>query len=193
MTGVTEANKMMNALRMGGIDATILDTVTGVKHRNWAANANGQVMPMLVANSAYQANYVIKCDSLQKRKHNWISIENLRRELGIQVSIKPTGYVTFMNGVLLSNRGQRYRPIRSMPRPMVEAEAATFVITTNDGTLNYRYSDFLMAEKAVPPDAVERPVVPLGTTALLSTEQRIEEDGPTSSMADLQEHVGEEM
>jgi hypothetical protein len=181
------ANRMLNALRIGGYDASVIDPHTGIKHWNWAANSNGQVMPMLVSNMDFPINYILPCHTLRRRQRSWMNLGWMTRGVTIEVSMEPKGYVAYVSGERIVTRGAPYVPIVRVPKPFAESQAATFVITTNDGRLNYQYADFSLAERDVPPDRTERSAAPVATKVLLSTEAAIEGDGQTGMMEPMHE------
>jgi len=72
-----DANKAMSLFRLGGINATMYDSSTGRALRNWAANSNGQVVPVLPPGRVGAATYKFPVQHLNARKNNWMTLPNI--------------------------------------------------------------------------------------------------------------------
>ncbi|QJW70336.1 coat protein [Erysiphe necator associated totivirus 6] len=171
------ANKMLLALRVGGYDATMYDAMTGKKYKNWAANANGHVMPDIPGTGAANL-FVMPMHTLIKRAKNWIEIIQSGRQLDIKVKVNPKTYALFNNGKLTYSNVKVYNPNILMPGTIKDVPISTAVVRTSAKLSQYYYQDFLLDEV----DVIEDPTsqsVPVGTAALLASDIVIEQDGQT--------------
>lgn len=165
----SDTNKMLVALRVAGYDATAIDVFNGRRHRNWAANSNGQVMPDVRDNGVYNL-FIIERSSIVKRKKSWADISFAGDKLSIKVSITPKTYATFLNGKLTSTVARRYSPVIEMPIPSSSVNMSTAVIRTNARLTKYMYKDFQLKE-SVDAEVIPSRSVPVGTAELHSTEE----------------------
>ncbi|QJW70338.1 coat protein [Erysiphe necator associated totivirus 7] len=169
------ANKMLLALRVGGYDASVYDAMSGKRYKNWAANANGHVMPDIPGAGAANL-YVMPLSSLLKRSKNWIDIIPSGRSLEIGVVLKPKTYALFNNGKLTYSNVKMYHPNVLMPGTIKDTPIATAVIRTSAKLSQYFYQDFLLEEVDVQEDPTSQSV-PVGTAALLASDTVIEQAG----------------
>lgn len=177
------ANRMMNIMRITGNDVTVQDMITQIKHKNWAANSNGQVMPMFKPNEQFGA-YRIKMTDIVARKKNWLKIDNVVGNLEISVAIRPKTYVIMLNGKFAEQAMSQYKPVKSIPKPLAAIEFTDVVLQTSSQNLPYNYKDFLLLAPQLVNVVATSSLEPLANEQLRRQEPLIEEDGQQEELTD---------
>lgn len=143
--GTTESddiNKAMSIFRIGGYDVTMIDLTTNLQFRNWASNANGQVMPIVLPGVKNFGGYRIPVKNINARRRNWMYMPNIIDSITMTAKIRIKGYVIMTNGELISNYMQRYKPITTPPK-IIDTEAMILVdMKTSHSAVEYRYKGF---------------------------------------------------
>lgn len=164
-----QANKAMSILRIAGWDAACVDTYTGERYKNWAANANGQVMPMIRDTTGF-SKYMIPAASLVRRDHCWLDLPLRPMDMKIRVKLDIKSYAIILNGRLVNIDCGEYSPVLEAPKVYSPGAATEVVLTTSGKMESYDYSDFtlVMGHTAEQPNSWSEPV---GTPVLQSTEE----------------------
>nr|WAK77450.1 MAG: capsid protein [Totiviridae sp.] len=150
-----EANKLMSIFRVGGLDITVYDPKDKVYHKNWAANSNGQVMPLLNPDKNSKFGYYAEFESIVRRKNSWLKLGTLDGECQLNIKIRPVDYAFYENGKTIRSFVRKYQPVLTIPERLDEATAATFVYKTRRSLGEYYYKDFVIAET----DTTRKPYV----------------------------------
>jgi hypothetical protein len=138
-------NKALSILRIGGYDAVMVDRLTGLSYRNWAANSNGQVMPMLPPKVKGKSTYIIPINTIVKRKRNWMDLGNLTDSVTLNAKINLVGYVIMTNGKMVSTYLPKYQNIKVYPKSMDKEEMVAVEMKTSATSIKYHYSGFMLA------------------------------------------------
>lgn len=149
-TNANTANKFMSILRMGGYDCEAFDGIDGRIYKNWAANSNGQVMPMIKDQPDDVSLFVFPRKHMRKRKHNWIDLERDMCLTEIHVELAPITYALYVNGQSERARTIEFRPVVEVPERWDQDKSAGFVYRTRPHLGEYHFKDFVMAETANP-------------------------------------------
>lgn len=161
-TDSDQMNKAMSIFRIGGYDAVMIDRLTGLSFRNWAANSNGQVMPMLPPGMKGKSTYIIPFKTLNKRRKCWMDIGEITDKITLTAKIDLKGYVIMLNGKVVSTYLPAYRPINVYPKTMNKEETTLVEMKTSSTTIKYRYAGFTLA--------ASQAEAPPARTQLLSTD-----------------------
>lgn len=78
-----------------------------------------------------------------------------RGRVKLTVDVKPYGYVLFYNGSQAIMDVKNYVPVGPDDKLLKESEVLGLTVTTNDGKMPYRYSDFLFRQTLVEPETAE--------------------------------------
>lgn len=180
-------NKAMSILRIGGYDAVMTDRLSGLSFRNWAANSNGQVMPMLPPGLKGKSTYVIPFNTIVKRKKHWMEIGNLTESVTMTAKIKLNGYVILTNGKMVSTYMPKYRSIITYPKSMDKEEMVAVEMKTSATAIKYRYAGFLLAASQVEAPPARSQLLSTDILGSQPTETLSEEVGAMEESSDLQE------
>nr|UUV42483.1 MAG: capsid protein [Hanko totivirus 1] len=142
--GSSLANKALNALRVVGYDAILTNAVSGMKYRNWAANANGHVMPMVPPDSG-NGMYYIRVDDISVRRHHWVELPVGQGNIQLKLKLKPTSYAIMLSGKLLTNYAGTRKLITHVPQPLQGYSFGGVVFQTTSTNLPYRGKHFQLA------------------------------------------------
>jgi hypothetical protein len=154
-TDPREANKMMAMMRVAGYDVTARAVLYGKTVRNWAANSNGQVMPMFMPEQDIEDVYAVKLTDIQQRAQHWLSLPNFTGNVKFTCGIKPRSYVILENGKFLHNASTGFTYVRSAygDGKLPNVHTALAPVKTMPSALPYRYADFHLTEAPDPPGA----------------------------------------
>lgn len=167
------ANKAMCILRVAGYDAMASSSATGLTYKNWAANSNGQVMPIFAPHKNNADAYRIGLNTIARRKNCWTHLPTISRDLKMSVKINVIDYVAFQNGEAIRRVSSIYRRVEKPIRMLREGEATTIEIKTQPSRLQYSYSDFRLA--AIGGTTVA-PLLVSQATTLLQQEDILQEE-----------------
>lgn len=145
-TDANSANKFMSIMRIGGYDVEGFDGIDGKRYKNWAANSNGQVMPMVQDQPDGMSAFIFPRASMRKRKHNWIDLERDRTTLEVGITLKPITYALYVNGKTERPITTRYEPLCEVPERWDQEKSAGFVYKTKATLGKYEFQDFVIAE-----------------------------------------------
>lgn len=176
-TSSDHANKAMSLFRLGGFDATLIDGTTGRAMRNWAANSNGQVVPVLPPGIVGASTYKFPTRFLNKRKNSWMDLPNVVGELTMTAKIKIKGYVILQNGKFISNFLPAYRAITVYPKALSSESMTTIPMKTDPTALKYRYKGFTLAASQQNAPVVHLQSSPMDTIDSQPVELYHETDG----------------
>lgn len=171
----TDANKVMSILRIGGYDAELFDMANGRRYKNWAANSNGQVMPMVAANPDGVNAYTIPWHTLGRRKHHWINLDPKHGQVTMRVRLSPITYALYTNGVSQRPDVTHYVPVTSVPDIWDQTKSAGFIFRTVPNLGRYSYKDFLISEEQPPQQPVTSELADISKSQ--SREPLIDQDG----------------
>lgn len=176
--GSDQASKFMSIMRLGGYDATVSDGFTC--HKNWAANSNGHCMAIPPTEVNINRDYQFETSQIIKRRMSWIDDAWMTRgRVKLTVDIRPYGYVLFYNGSQAIMDVKNYIPIGPDDRLLKESEVLGLTVTTNDGKMPYRYSDFLFRQTLVEPETAESLLALSDIKQSLPIELSLEQDSST--------------
>nr|WAK77496.1 MAG: capsid protein [Totiviridae sp.] len=184
-----QVNKMMCIMRIAGLDCVVVDKFTGVRYQNWAANSNGQVMPIFNPNEKTSA-YVMPVNTITERRINWLPVMSVLTKMKLSVEIKVQDYIVFAGGRNVGTYNMVYRPVTHIPRPMVRQDVTDFIIKTGAQSSGYHYQDFLLATVGIPVEKETVPsLAPLAMEPSQPTEEQVLEAGQRELLteADLEE------
>nr|WAK77567.1 MAG: capsid protein [Totiviridae sp.] len=140
-----DANKAMSIFRVGGYNATLIDTMSGRAMRNWAANSNGQVVPVLPPGIVGATTYKFPIRLLTKRSHCWMEIPNVIDKLHMTAKINIRGWVIMLNGKSVGGFMPTYKPITVYPKALGAEQMTVLPMKTDPTVLKYRYRGFTLA------------------------------------------------
>jgi len=172
-----DANKAMSLFRLGGMNATLFDSATGRASRNWAANSNGQVVPVLPPGRVGASTYRFPIRYINARKNNWMTLPNIIDKLTMSAKINVKGYVIINNGKYVSGYMPRYRTITVYPKPLASDKMTALPMKTDPTALKYRFQGFSLAVSQPRAPVVLSQSLPMDITDLQQAEALAEEDG----------------
>jgi hypothetical protein len=174
-TDARTVNKMLSILRVSGHDAVAFSSAEQRYYKNWAANSNGQVMPVFKPSDYEDDLYTINVGSIVARKRNWLHIPAITDKLALSVNIDIIDYVAFINGELQTRYVARYIPIRKPVGKLIDGDKTLVVVKTTPEKLAYNYTDFQLTTAADIP--VVSQLVSEDTQTSQSIDQSVETDG----------------
>nr|WAK77569.1 MAG: capsid protein [Totiviridae sp.] len=177
-----DANKFMSIMRIGGWDVVCHDTISGAGYRNWAANSNGQVMPM-VTDTTGMSSFIMPIAKISRREHSWMDIPRLNSDMNLRIQMRVKSYAIVINGKLVNMECDVYKPIQHVPRIYSEGAATEVTIMTRGDMSNYEYSDFILA-LGVTREQPESLSEPVGIMKLQHTEQLVSAEQPEAALPD---------
>nr|UHS72517.1 MAG: capsid protein [Totiviridae sp.] len=176
-TDSDQMNKAMSILRIGGYDAVMTDRLSGLSFRNWAANSNGQVLPMLPPGLKGKSTYVVPFNTLVKRRKHWIDLGELTDKVTLTAKISLKGYVILTNGKLVSTYMPKYNPITVYPKAMDKEEMVAVEMKTSSKAIKYRHSGFLLAANQEEAPPARSQLLSTDIPGSQHTEMLVQEDG----------------
>lgn len=151
-TNPREANKMMAMMRVAGYDITARAASSEKTVRNWAANSNGQVMPLFMPDDGAQDVYIVKVTDIVPRKMSWLAMPSLTGDVEFTCSIKPLSYVVMHNNQYTMDASVGFTYVRSPygDAKLPNIHTAIAPVRTTPDALPYKYLDFRLAEQRLP-------------------------------------------